>query len=109
MLLDRKALRLDDVGIVVLDEADRMADMGFMEPVCSIMDKCRPERQTILFSATLDDDVKKIVENYQTDQVEIGIGPKEISMDSMSHFFWNTKSIVRQNFVQRLLTNVVEA
>ena len=37
-LLDRKALRLDDVGIVVLDEADRMADMGFMEPVCSIMD-----------------------------------------------------------------------
>ena len=63
-LLDRKALRLDDVGIVVLDEADRMADMGFMEPVCSIMDKCKPDRQTILFSATLDDDVKKIVDNY---------------------------------------------
>ncbi|MEK9909991.1 MAG: DEAD/DEAH box helicase [Candidatus Thalassarchaeaceae archaeon] len=91
-LLDRKALRLDDVGIVVLDEADRMADMGFMEPVCSIMDKCKPDRQTILFSATLDDDVKKIVDNYQTDPIQIGIGPEEVSMDSMSHFFWNVKS-----------------
>ena len=64
-----------------------MADMGFMEPVCSIMDKCKPDRQTILFSATLDDDVKKIVDNYQTDPVQIGIGPEEVSMDSMSHFF----------------------
>ena len=91
-LLDRKALRLDDVGIVVLDEADRMADMGFMEPVCSIMDKCKPDRQTILFSATLDDDVKKTVDNYQTDPVQIGIGPEEVSMESMSHFFWNVKS-----------------
>ena len=39
-LLDRRALKLDDVETVVLDEADRMADMGFMEPVCRILDKC---------------------------------------------------------------------
>ena len=87
-LLDRGALRLDNVGIVVLDEADRMADMGFMEPVCSILDKCRPGRQTILFSATLDDDVTEIVDSYQDDPVRIGIGPEEVSMDSMQHLFW---------------------
>ena len=87
-LLDRGALRLDNVGIVVLDEADRMADMGFMEPVCSILDKCRPGRQTILFSATLDDDVTEIVDSYQDDPVMIGIGPEEVSMDSMQHLFW---------------------
>jgi len=87
-LLDRGALRLDNVGVVVLDEADRMADMGFMEPVCSILDKCRPGRQTILFSATLDDDVTEIVDSYQDDPVMIGIGPEEVSMDSMQHLFW---------------------
>ena len=87
-LLDRGALRLDNVGVVVLDEADRMADMGFMEPVCSILDKCRPGRQTILFSATLDDDVTEIVDSYQDDPVRIGIGPEEVSMDSMQHLFW---------------------
>ena len=91
-LLDRGSLRLDDVGIVVLDEADRMADMGFMEPVCSILDKCRHDRQTILFSATLDDDVAEIVDTYQDDPLRVGIGPEEVSMDSMQHFFWKINS-----------------
>ena len=91
-LLERGALRLDDVGIVVLDEADRMADMGFMEPVCSILDKCRHDRQTILFSATLDDDVAEIVDSYQNNPLRVGIGPEEVSMDSMQHFFWKINS-----------------
>ena len=91
-LLERGALRLDDVGIVVLDEADRMADMGFMQPVCSILDKCKKDRQTILFSATLDDEVSEIVDSYQDDPLTVGIGPEEVSMDSMQHFFWKINS-----------------
>ncbi|MGB1461642.1 MAG: DEAD/DEAH box helicase [Candidatus Thalassarchaeaceae archaeon] len=91
-LLERGALRLDDVGIVVLDEADRMADMGFMQPVCSILDKCKQNRQTILFSATLDEEVSEIVESYQHDPLTVGIGPEEVSMDSMQHFFWKINS-----------------
>ena len=91
-LLERGALRLDDVGIVVLDEADRMADMGFMQPVCSILDKCKKDRQTILFSATLDEEVSEIVESYQDDPLTVGIGPEEVSMDSMQHFFWRINS-----------------
>ena len=91
-LLERGALRLDDVGIVVLDEADRMADMGFMQPVRSIMDKCKQDRQTILFSATLDEEVSEIVESYQHDPLRVGIGPEEVSMDSMQHFFWKINS-----------------
>ncbi len=91
-LLERGALRLDDVGIVVLDEADRMADMGFMQPVRSIMDKCKQDRQTILFSATLDEEVSEIVESYQEDPLRVGIGPEEVSMDSMQHFFWKINS-----------------
>jgi superfamily II DNA/RNA helicase len=91
-LLDRGALRLDDVGIVVLDEADRMADMGFMQPVRSILDKCKQDRQTILFSATLDEEVSEIVQSYQHDPLRVGIGPEEVSMDSMQHFFWKINS-----------------
>ena len=84
-LLKRKALSL------VLDEADRMADMGFMEPVCKIIDQCISDPQMILFSATLDHEVSKLVKSYQNDPVRIEVGPKEISMDSMEHLFWNIK------------------
>ena len=82
-LLDHGALSLEDVGTVVLDEADRMADMGFMEPVCKILDQCAPNRQTVLFSATLDDEVGDLVTNYLSNPVTIEIGPKEVSMDSI--------------------------
>jgi len=87
-LLDRGALSLEDVAVVVLDEADRMADMGFMEPVCKILDQCQKDRQTILFSATLDDEVADLVRDYQTDPVTIEVGPAEVSMESMTHHFW---------------------
>jgi superfamily II DNA/RNA helicase len=90
-LLDRRALKLDDVETVVLDEADRMADMGFMEPVCRILDKCSKQRQTILFSATLDDDVADLVKNYQDQPVTIEVGPKEVSIETMQHLFWTIK------------------
>ena len=87
-LLERGAVSLDDVGVVVLDEADRMADMGFMEPVCKILDQCKADRQTILFSATLDDEVADLVRDYQTNPVTIEVGPEEVTMESMTHFFW---------------------
>ena len=91
-LLDRGDLGLADVETVVIDEADRMADMGFMGPVCDILDECSLERQTILFSATLDDEVAELVDKYQHNPITIEVGPKEVSMDSMNHLFWMTKS-----------------
>ena len=86
-MMDRGAVSLEDVAIVVLDEADRMADMGFMEPVCKILDQCKKDRQTILFSATLDDEVADRVRDYQTNPVTIEVGPKAVSMESMTHYF----------------------
>ena len=59
-LMHNGVLSLEDVDIAVIDEADRMADMGFIEPVCEILYNCAEERQTILFSATLDEDVDDI-------------------------------------------------
>ena len=91
-LIDRRALSLKDTNIIVLDEADRMADMGFMEPVCEIIEMCSEERQTILFSATLDDDVIDIVETYQNNPITIEVGPEEVSIESMQHYFWKVKN-----------------
>ena len=87
-LMENETIHLDDVNAVVLDEADRMADMGFIDPVCHILDYCSKNRQTILFSATLDDDVATLVKKYQNRPVKIEVGPKEVSMESMQHFFW---------------------
>ena len=87
-LMENGTIHLDDVQAVVLDEADRMADMGFIDPVCYILDNCDKNRQTVLFSATLDDEVATLVRKYQERPVKIEVGPKEISMDTMKHFFW---------------------
>ena len=103
-LLDRRALKLDDVETVVLDEADRMADMGFMEPVCEILDLCAQNRQTILFSATLDEDVSELVKNYQNNPVTIEVGPKEVSIENMQHLFWTMKPHQKLRVTSEIMT-----
>ena len=66
-LINQHAVRLDAVDFVVIDEADRMADMGFLPEVRRILEETSPERQTVLFSATLDGDVAVLQRKYQRD------------------------------------------
>ena len=87
-LMERGAVVLKDVEVVVIDEADRMADMGFMEPVCDILDRCLPDRQTVLFIATLDDEVADLIKRYQRDPVRLEVGAEEVSITDMEHHFW---------------------
>ena len=87
-LMERGAVVLKDVEVVIIDEADRMADMGFMEPVCDILDRCLPDRQTVLFSATLDDEVGDLIKRYQREPVRLEVGAEEVSITDMEHHFW---------------------
>jgi superfamily II DNA/RNA helicase len=64
-LIERKEVRLGDVETVVVDEADRMADMGFLPAVRRILDQTASARQTMLFSATLDGEIAKLTAHYQ--------------------------------------------
>ena len=110
-LLERGSLSLEDTEIVVLDEADRMADMGFMQPVCQILDECKKDRQTILFSATLDDEVAELVRDYQTNPVTIHVGPEEVSIESMEHHFWlmpnSKKSTISSEIIRKCGRSIV--
>jgi superfamily II DNA/RNA helicase len=90
-LIQRRDVDLSDVGIVVLDEADRMADMGFMPVVRRLLDQVRPDRQTLLFSATLDGEVQKLVRAYQRDPIHHAAVAEARSTGDVRHVFWKAK------------------
>ena len=87
-LMDSGVIVLKDTVSVVLDEADRMADMGFMEPVCDVLDRCADDAHVVLFSATLDDEVAQLVEQYQNDPAIVEVGEADVSVTHMEHHFW---------------------
>jgi superfamily II DNA/RNA helicase len=84
-LIERGAIDLSRVSIVVIDEADRMADMGFLPDVKRILDQVRPDRQTLLFSATLDGDVDVLVRRYQRAPVVVQVEPDDQQSRSTAH------------------------
>ena len=88
-LLEQGALTLEKVEIVVIDEADRMADMGFLPQVRKLLDQTLADRQTVLFSATLDGDVAVLTKDYQKNPVRHEVGSKKPDIHSMEHKFWS--------------------
>nr|WP_241779911.1 DEAD/DEAH box helicase [Streptomyces natalensis] len=84
-LLDRGACALDDVAITVLDEADQMTDMGFLPQVTRLMQKVAPNGQRMLFSATLDRNVDKLVRRFLTDPVTHSVDPSAATVTTMEH------------------------
>ncbi|MCB9372299.1 MAG: DEAD/DEAH box helicase [Microthrixaceae bacterium] len=102
-LVQRRECRLDEVDLVVIDEADRMADMGFLPEVRRLLDKVRPDRQTLLFSATLDDDVAVLVRHYQRDPARHEVGPLHQGPDRTEHHFWHTADDQRVDLTARLV------
>ncbi|WP_308167512.1 DEAD/DEAH box helicase [Catellatospora tritici] len=84
-LIERGACALDDIEITVLDEADQMADMGFLPEVTELMSKCPAEGQRLLFSATLDGDVDTLVKRFMNDPITHSTAPTTASVSTMDH------------------------
>jgi superfamily II DNA/RNA helicase len=76
---------LDDVHLAALDEADQMADMGFLPQVRAILDLVPSDGQRLLFSATLDKDVSQLVNQYLTNPVTHSVAPATAAVDTMDH------------------------
>ena len=86
-LIQRGDVELGDVRHVVLDEADRMADMGFLPAVRRLLDRTSRDRQTVLFSATLDGEVALLTREYQRDPVRHEVGDETPDVTSAEHRF----------------------
>ncbi|WP_301130622.1 DEAD/DEAH box helicase, partial [Streptomyces cacaoi] len=84
-LVQRGDCRLDQVAVTVLDEADQMADMGFLPQVTHLLDQVRPDGQRLLFSATLDRNVDLLVRRYLTDPVVHSVDPSAGAVTAMEH------------------------
>ncbi|MBZ6088747.1 DEAD/DEAH box helicase [Streptomyces olivaceus] len=84
-LIDRGDCHLGDVAVSVLDEADQMTDMGFMPQVTALLDQVRPDGQRMLFSATLDRNVDRLVRRYLTDPVVHSVDPSAGAVTTMEH------------------------
>lgn len=77
--INRKTIRLDDVQTVVLDEADEMLDMGFMEDIQTILKLVPEERQTMLFSATMPPNIQRLAKQFLNNPQHVSVIPKQIS------------------------------
>jgi superfamily II DNA/RNA helicase len=94
-LLERGELDLDAISILVIDEADRMADMGFLPQVEWILRKVPDNRQTLLFSATLDREVDVLVRRYMRDPVKHEVVSETQTVDEMAHRFLKVHELDR--------------
>ncbi|MET8249867.1 DEAD/DEAH box helicase [Micromonospora sp. NPDC005197] len=84
-LIERGICQLDDVEVTVLDEADQMADMGFLPEVTELLAKTPANGQRLLFSATLDGDVDALVRRFMNDPVTHSTAPSTASVSTMDH------------------------
>lgn len=84
-LIQKKHIKLDDISITVLDEADQMADMGFLPDVKRILDLTKPGGQRMLFSATLDRDVDSLVKKYLKNPMTHSLANEKSTAGNMSH------------------------
>lgn len=93
-LLNRKKLNLSNLKTLVLDEADEMLDMGFRPDIEKIIAKTNQDRQTILFSATIPQEIKEIVQNYQKNSIVVELGAENKAIDKIeqSYIFVDQKN-----------------
>jgi len=104
-LVAQGAINLSAVRTVVVDEADRMADMGFLPSVRRLLDLTAPERQVMLFSATMGPEIETLVKRYQTDPARHDVVGEELDSSDVSHLFW---SVPRQERVPVIVSLVGE-
>lgn len=101
--LNRKTVSLSEVGIVVLDEADEMLDMGFIEDMETILKTTPAERQTLLFSATIPQPIMNIAKRYMKSPDKIRVDTKNVVIPKIKQIFYEVREEDKINALSRLL------
>lgn len=107
-LIKRRDLDLGAVAVAVIDEADRMADMGFMPAVKRIMRSVTTNRQTLLFSATLDGDIDLLIREFQNSPKRHAVATAE-NAGEIDHLFWNVSRDNRTKVLAEIATQYERA
>ncbi|WP_297476794.1 DEAD/DEAH box helicase [uncultured Photobacterium sp.] len=102
-LISRKQLHLDEVSTFVLDEADEMLKMGFVDDVTWIMEQAPETAQRVLFSATMPPIVKEIVDRFLRDPARIDVAGENRTVSQVSQQFWVVKGVEKDEAMSRLL------
>ena len=99
----RGQVSLDSVEVCVIDEADRLADLGFMDDVRELLDAMPTTRQTLLFSATLDGDVDELVKNYQKEPVFVDLVGRDEEKGAITHLLKIVRPIEKTGVAANLI------
>lgn len=102
-LIKRKALKLDNIETLILDEADEMLNMGFLEDIEAIISRVPETRQTLLFSATMPDAIKRIGVKFMKDPEHVKIAAKELTTDLVDQYFIRVKENEKFDTMTRLM------
>ena len=86
-LIDRRALDLQAIKVVVLDEADRMLDIGFRPDIEKILRRCPTERQTLLLSATMPAPVERLAKRYMRDAKRVNLSEENVVVDTVDQYY----------------------
>ncbi len=105
-LMRKKAVSFDNLSCVVIDEADEMLHMGFIEDVEWILEKTPDNSQTALFSATMPKPIRKIAQKYLTDPEEIIIEPDNKEIDTICQKYWMVRGVKKNQALTRILSSV---
>lgn len=101
--IDRGTLQLENIHTVILDEADEMLNMGFIDDIKTILSNTPEERQTILFSATMPREIKDLTKKFQKNPQEIKITKKEITTTNIEQRYYDVRSEHKVELLSRLL------
>ena len=101
--INRKTIKLNEVETVILDEADEMLNMGFIEDIESILSTVPEDHQTLLFSATMPAPIRKIAERFMEDPHHVKVKAKEMTVDRIQQYYVELKENEKFDALTRLL------